>query len=85
MAKGHLLCTETVSHVDSIEKLMITGLLILSIIITVSETLQYNLLYRTIPLHTLSKALKGVQPMSCEPHVVQGGYECSPTQNHKFT
>ena len=26
-----------------------------------------------------------VQPAACGPHAAQGGCECSPTQNHKFT
>ena len=29
--------------------------------------------------------LRGVQPTACRPHVAQDGYECSPTQNCKFT
>ena len=28
---------------------------------------------------------RGVQLTACRPHAAQGGYECSPTQNHKFT
>ena len=27
----------------------------------------------------------GVQPVACGPHVVQNGYECSPTQNHTLS
>ena len=26
-----------------------------------------------------------IQPVAHGPHVVQDGYECGPTQNHKFT
>ena len=28
---------------------------------------------------------RGVQPAACGPHAAQDGYECSPTQNYKFT
>ena len=29
--------------------------------------------------------IRGVQPAACGPHATQDGYECGPTQNHKFT
>ena len=28
---------------------------------------------------------RGVQPMAHRPHAAQDGFECGPTQNHKFT
>ena len=28
---------------------------------------------------------RGVQPVAHGPHAAQDGYECGPTQNHKFT
>ena len=28
---------------------------------------------------------RSVQPVARRPHAAQGGYECGPTQNHKFT
>ena len=28
---------------------------------------------------------RGVQPAAHGPHAAQDGYECGPTQNHKFT
>ena len=37
------------------------------------------------PRLNASYSHRGVQPVACGPHVSQDGYECSPTQNHKFT